>query len=228
MAQKTRGRSHRRRRHAWLASAVAVAVTVGAVALWRAGGVTGGTELVEHQAEASPVATDAVATRDAPAGAEDGAAQRPTLVVDGDGAVATPGVYEVPAEGARVRDAVAAAGGLAEDADTTQLNLAASLQDGQKVHVPRAGEAVVASPTTGVAGQARGGTDGSSGTAAPININTAGEEELKQLPGVGDATAAAIVRDRQEHGRFASVDDLMRVSGIGQKKLEKLRPHICV
>ena len=231
MAQRMRGRSRRRGWRGGVALAVAAAVAVGAVAIWRADGTTDGAELVEHQAEApSDDAAAAVASSEgAPTGADGGATQDPaTLVVDVDGAVAEPGVYEVAAEGARVRDAIAAAGGLAEDADATQLNLAATLQDGQKVHVPRKGETPPASPTTDVTGQTDAAPSGSSGSTAPININTAGEEELKQLPGVGDATAAAIVRDRQEHGRFASVDDLMRVSGIGQKKLEKLRPHVWV
>ncbi|ERL07177.1 comEA protein [Olsenella profusa F0195] len=230
MAQRTRGRSRRRGWRAGVALAVAAAVAVGAVVIWRAGGMTDGAELVEHRAEASfDDAEAATVPRDAPVGTDNGATQDPaTLVVDVDGAVMSPGVYELAAEGARVRDAIAAAGGLAEDADTTQLNLATLLQDGQKVHVPRMGEAPSASPTTDTAGRTNAAPSGSSGSTAPININTAGEEELKQLPGVGDATAAAIVRDRREHGRFASVDDLMRVSGIGQKKLEKLRPRICV
>lgn len=155
MAQRTRGRSRRRGWRAGVALAVAAAVAVGAVVIWRAGGMTDGAELVEHRAEASfDDAEAATVPRDAPVGTDNGATQDPaTLVVDVDGAVMSPGVYELAAEGARVRDAIAAAGGLAEDADTTQLNLATLLQDGQKVHVPRMGEAPSASPTTDTAGR---------------------------------------------------------------------------
>lgn len=229
MAQKTRRGSRRRHRRAWVVLAAVAALAVGALALWHAGGMTGSTELVEHQTGASPDITDVeTAPSDATTDTRGGAAQGSALlVVDVDGAVLSPGVYEVSAGEARVRDAVTAAGGLAEDADTTRLNLAAPLQDGQKVHVPRMGETVAADPSMSAAGQTMADASNSSGSTL-ININTAHEEELKQLPGVGDATAAAIVKDRQEHGRFTSVDDLMRVSGIGQKKLEKLRARICV
>jgi competence protein ComEA len=142
-----------------------------------------------------------------------------SVVVHVDGAVANPGVYELRAATPRARDAIEAAGGLTEDADTTGLNLAQAVADGTKVHVPHAGEAAVQTtqPSTG------GG-----GTAGPVNINTAGADELKALPGVGDATAASIIREREEHGPFTSPEDIMRVSGIGEKKFEKIRDGICV
>lgn len=136
-----------------------------------------------------------------------------------DGAVQTAGLYELTLPEPRVNDAVLAAGGLAEDADTAALNLAAPLADGMKVHVPRVGE----SPTAAA---------GTPGTTVPapglININTAGVAELCQLSGVGDATATAIVEDREANGPFASKEDLMRVSGIGEKKYAKLEARICV
>ena len=143
------------------------------------------------------------------------------ITVDVDGAVATPGVYEL-AEGTRVKDAVTKAGGLAEDADTTSVNLAQKLQDGQKVVIPRAGESVPAAtaavPEAG-AGTPQGGL---------VNINTADAAELDTLPGVGESTARAIVEDRERNGPFASPEDLMRVSGIGEKKFAKLQALICV
>lgn len=138
------------------------------------------------------------------------------LVVHVDGAVAAPGVYEL-AEGTRVNDAIAAAGGLAEGADTSSINLAAGVLDGEKVYVPLEGEA-------GSAGAASGAED----TPAPININTATIEELDELPGVGEATARAIVEDREQNGPFSVPEDLMRVSGIGEKKFAKLEGRICV
>lgn len=149
-----------------------------------------------------------------------------TILVHVDGEVASPGVVELPAGSPRVRDAVEAAGGLTERAATTSLNLAAPVEDGSKVHVPNAEEAAEAGAgaTTGAgtAGQGAAGQAGSS-SSARVNVNTATAEELQQLPGVGPSTAAKIVEDRAKNGPFASVDDLMRVSGIGEKKLERLR-----
>ena len=136
MAQRARGGSHRRGWRAGVALAVAVAMAVGAAAIWRAGDTTGGTELVEHQAEASSNVVDGeAAPHDATAPTGDDATQSPALlVVDVDGAVTVPGVYEIPAAQARVRDAVAAAGGRAADADPTQRNHSAALHGGCLVY----------------------------------------------------------------------------------------------
>ena len=145
-----------------------------------------------------------------------------TVTVDVSGAVATPSVVTL-AEGSRVADAIDAAGGALPDADLAQLNRAARLTDGEKVHVPITGEQ---------AAEAAGTTAGSVETGATtqqlININTATEAELDVLPGVGPSTAEAIVADREENGPFSTIEDLMRVSGIGEKKFEKLAGQICV
>lgn len=156
------------------------------------------------------------------------------VLIHVDGAVASPGVYALALADPRVEDAVEAAGGLAQDADTTSLNLAAPVADGTKVHVPRQGEA--SQGTSDTAGSGTGaGAASASGTASSasspgglININTASEAELQALPGVGQATAAAIVKDREANGAFTSKEDLMRVSGIGEKKFAKVRDLICV
>lgn len=145
-----------------------------------------------------------------------------TLVVHVDGAVAAPGVYVLSGE-PRVNDAILAAGGLTAEADTTGINLAAALADGEKVHVPAAGEA--SAPATSATGP---GAGVSGGEPAVVNINTAGVEDLDSLPGVGEATARAIIEDRERNGPFAAPEDLMRVSGIGEKKFEKLAGRICV
>ena len=142
-----------------------------------------------------------------------------------DGAVVAPGVYELTGAHPRVNDAVMAAGGLAGDADTTALNLAAALSDGEKVHVPRQGEAVASGQTS--SGPASG-SDGGASSSGVININTATAEELDSLPGIGPSTAAAIVEDRERNGPFASPEDLMRVSGIGEGKFSKLKDQIRV
>lgn len=143
-----------------------------------------------------------------------------TIVVHVAGAVRTPGVYDLPVD-ARVVDAVEAGGGLAVGADADAINLAARLADGQRVYVPLVGEVPPPEPT--VVGGASAGV-----SAGPIDINSAGAAELETLPGIGPATAAAIIAYRDLHGPFASVDDLALVSGIGDSKLAALRGLVTV
>lgn len=146
-----------------------------------------------------------------------------TLLVHVAGAVVLPGVHEVPA-GARVIDAIDAAGGLAPGADGARINLAAPVSDGERVYVPVVGE----EPPPAVVGNAAAGTGGAAGPAGPVNLNSADEAALDALPGVGPATAAAIVEHRARIGRFTSVDQLLDVRGIGEAKLEQLRPLVVV
>jgi competence protein ComEA len=146
------------------------------------------------------------------------------LVVHVAGAVGAPGIQRLLA-GSRVADAVAAAGGALPGADLGRVNLAAPLADGSQVYVPAVGETVpsVAAPPSG-----SGRPGGAAGDAeAPVDLNAASEAELEDLPGIGPATAAAIVRYRAEH-RFATVDDLLAVPGIGPAKLEGLRERVRV
>lgn len=140
------------------------------------------------------------------------------VVVHVAGAVATPGVLRLPGD-ARVADAIAAAGGAVPDADLGRINLAAHIQDGQQVYVPKLGE-----PTPAAA---PGGST-PAGPAAPLNLNTASAEELDALPGVGPAIAQAIVDHRTQNGPFASIENLLDVRGIGQAKLDTLRPQVTV
>lgn len=146
------------------------------------------------------------------------------VVVDVTGAVVAPTVARLPA-GSRVDDAVLAAGGYAEDADLSAINRAALLVDGQKVHVPRVGETSAAEGGGYSFGQDVSAASDGSGL---VNINTADASALDALPGVGPATAEAIIKDREENGPFASIEDIMRVSGIGEKKFENLKDAICV
>ncbi|MBP3883701.1 MAG: ComEA family DNA-binding protein [Olsenella sp.] len=161
---------------------------------------------------------------------EDDGQTVPTVVVHVDGAVVSPGVFELEGDALRLRDAVDAAGGLAPEADTTGLNLAERVSDGQKVHVPAWGESAAFSSGGAQTGAASGATGDASSAAVPrlVNINTATADELQALSGVGEATARAIVEDRSSNGPFVSPEDLMRVSGIGEKKFEKLKGSICV
>ena len=157
----------------------------------------------------------------------------PEVVVHVAGAVNVPGVYRLP-EGARVVDALAAAGGVTAAADNDVVNLAALVHDGERLFVPAVGQAVpevVAG--TGGAGPGGGSGAGSGGggdpsTAGPVNINTATADELDALPGVGPSTAAAIIAHRDANGPFSSVDQLADVRGIGPAKLEALRGLVTV
>lgn len=143
------------------------------------------------------------------------------LVVHVAGNVAAPGVYTLP-PGARVVASIDAAGGATRDADLAGLNLAAPLADGQRVYVPAAGEVDPATVPSG--GGAGGGAETPpAAPAGPLDLNSASAADLETLPGVGPATAAAIVDDRQRNGPFAGVDDLDRVPGIGPAKLAALR-----
>ncbi len=127
------------------------------------------------------------------------------LIVHVSGAVGSPGVYSLPST-ARVVDAVEAAGGPSPDADLHQLNLAALLVDGQQIRVPVPGE-VIRSP------------EQAAGEGEPVDLNRADATRLQTLPGVGPATADAIVTFRDEHGPFRTIDDLLDVPGIGPSKL---------
>jgi competence protein ComEA len=156
-------------------------------------------------------------------GAGDGA----EVVVHVAGAVTTPGVQHLPA-GARVVDAVEAAGGAAPDADQSRINLAAPLEDGQQVYVPRLGELGGGAGAAGPGGGSGGGAAGGAGDEAVVNLNTATVDQLDALPGIGPAIAQAVVDYRDRNGPFASVDQLLEVRGIGEAKLEDLRERVTV
>ncbi len=162
----------------------------------------------------------------APSGAPGGPASSTVagIVVDVQGRVRRPGLVRLPA-GARVADAVRAAGGAAPGAAIARVNLARPLTDGEQVLVPGPGDPVPAAP----AGPAGGpGSAPGSGSGAPVDLNTATVEGLDALPGVGPVLAARIVAWRTAHGRFTSVDELGEVPGIGPKALERLRPLVRV
>jgi competence protein ComEA len=139
-------------------------------------------------------------------------APAPRLVVDVAGAVRRPGLYRLE-QGARVADAVAAAGGATRRAEVDAVNLAAPLADGLQVVVPR----------RGVPG-APGSSGGSSPSpTAPVDLNSASVEELDALPGIGPSTAQKIVDYRQAHGAFHSLEELDAVPGIGAGRIAQLK-----
>ncbi|MCW2799237.1 MAG: DNA-binding protein [Aeromicrobium sp.] len=163
-----------------------------------------------HSASASPGASTGTATA------------KPTddLVIDVVGKVRKPGIVTVP-KGSRVFEAIAAAGGLKGKVDTTSINMARVLTDGEQILIGTTPAAV-----PGVAA----GTGGAGAGAAParINLNTATAEQLDTLPGIGPVTAQSILSWRTENGRFTSVDDLLDVKGIGDATLADLRDLVVV
>ena len=155
------------------------------------------------------------------------------LLVHVIGAVHSPGVVRLPT-GARGVDAIDAAGGAREDAQTEQLNLARLVADGEQVRVPVVGESVdpagpvEAIPSTGTGAGAATPAGGGTSGAGRVNVNTASASELEKLPGIGPALAERIVSHRQSNGPFESLDDLTDVPGIGRAKLEALRAEATV
>lgn len=148
----------------------------------------------------------------------------PDVVVYVCGAVRSPGVVRLPST-ARVADAVQIAGGATSSAELSAVNLAARLTDGQQIIVPRRGEASTAGAVAASASSAAGG---STVAAAPININTASLEELDGLDGVGPATAQKIIDYRTANGGFKTIDEIKEVPGIGDAKFAAMKDSITV
>ncbi len=148
-----------------------------------------------------------------------------SLVVDVEGEVARPGIQRVPA-GSRVAAAVDAAGGISKRGDPTAVNLAAPLQDGQQVIVPRRGTVAAAPPSAGSGlPSAPGGLPSAGGgrSQAPISLSNATVTQLDTLDGIGPTLAQRIVQYRTSHGGFRSVDELKQVDGIGEKRFASLK-----
>ena len=143
------------------------------------------------------------------------------------GEVASPGVYELPA-GARVCDAVDAAGGFTRKASRDYWNLAEALTDGQMISFPTEEEAAERRKYDTDGNTSADTTFADSETDGKVNINTADVNQLQQLSGIGQTRAEAIVAYRNEHGAFARVEDIMKVSGIKNALFEKMRDDITV
>jgi competence protein ComEA len=175
----------------------------------------------------SPTATGSVAPSTTTAGAT------PQLVVDVAGRVRHPRVVRLPA-GSRVQDALAAAGGALPGSDLVGLNLAQPLADGEQVVValPGRGSAVNGGAGAGGGGSLASGSGSGTGPggslsgSVSVDLNTADASALDGLPGVGPVLAQRILDWRTQHGRFSTVDELDEVSGIGDKLLAEIRPHV--
>lgn len=222
---------------------VAIAVVVAAAAVgWLGWSVLGRPAPIEDRMPVAPAGEDgagtsgpgraAAGTGNPPgdgtgSGAGSGPDAAAALVVHVAGAVRRPGVVDLAA-GARVSDALQAAGGLAEGADGDRLNLAAPLRDGARVFVPLVGQPVPAELSPQAPGAGQGGGTGGDPPADPVDLNLADAPALESLPGIGPATAAAILEHREREGPFASVEDLLDVRGIGEAKLEALEGLVVV
>ncbi len=195
--------------------------------------------LSSDKEELAPAASFSSAGVQSAGGQRSGKAQGKTIRVQVSGAVLEPGIYDLPAD-SRAETAIAAAGGLTEDADTERVNMVRKLRDGMLLKVPalKAGGGKKATQRdAGASGNAanaygknaaakRGGSKVSAqGSAGRVRINSASVSELQSLPGVGPALAQRIIAERSR-GRFASAEDLLRVSGIGKAKLEKMRAYV--
>lgn len=141
------------------------------------------------------------------------------IVVHITGAVPRPGVYALP-KGARVQDGISAAGGFLAEAEKTNINLAQSLEDGEKLDIPfiEGASPVLATPLPEVV----------SSTIELVNVNTASIAELDTLPGIGPTTAQKIIDYRTQNGHFLNIEDIINVSGIGPATYERLKDLITV
>ena len=156
------------------------------------------------------------------------------IVVHITGAVNKEGIVELQT-GARIADAIEKAGGAKENADIKNINLATILEDGMKVHIPTVEETQTNNENINVENNANSqinaGTKevtSNTKTQGKININTATEEELDTLPGIGPSTASKIIDYRKENGKFKSVEEIKEVSGIGDAKYEKIKKLITI
>jgi competence protein ComEA len=206
--------------------AVAVAVALTALAAWllvrvTSGGAPSEVQVVPGTPLPSSVVASIVARPSANAPSPTAAASASSVVVQVVGAVVHPGLVTL-ATGSRVADAIVAAGGLSRRGASGGLNLARVLVDGEQV---------VVSPSTPAEGGAVSPPASSGGSGAGsgvVDLNSATATDLDALPGVGPVMASRILDWRTAHGRFASVDQLREVSGIGARTFERLKPHVRV
>lgn len=228
-----------------LALVLLVGLALAAYHFW-----SGSPGTVRAPAVQRPVAAPATASHALPSGAgptspTSGVGGGPVreLVVDVVGEVRRPGIHRLP-QGARVTDALEAAGGVLRGASTRGLNRARLLADGEQIVVPEAGasggpggEGGVNGPPDSASSSAAGGVSGAAGVsggagagqgapAGPVSLNTATEQQLDTLPGVGPVLARHIIEFRTQHGGFRSVDQLREVTGIGERRFADLRPLV--
>ena len=152
-----------------------------------------------------------------------------TIMVDISGEVVTPGVVKLT-EGARIIDAITAAGGKTEDADLSKVNLAYILEDGVQLYIPRYNEKLekdILQTEPGV-GIVQEGINITSKKDTKVNINTASKEKLTTLPGIGPGTVDKIIEHRSKNGKFKTADEVKKIPGIGENKFKSLKDKITI
>ena len=150
------------------------------------------------------------------------------VIVHITGAVKMPGIVKLP-EGARIEDAIDKAGGLTEDADISDVNLAYVLEDGIKIKIPTISEEKNEEIIINSSGEGIVEKEISNNSENKIiNINKANETDLQTLPGIGASLAGRIVEYRNSNGKFNEIEDIKNVSGIGDSKYENIKNLICV
>ena len=209
-------------------------------------GCAGTSLLSSDKEELAPAASFSSAGVQSAGGQRSDKTQGKTIRVQVSGAVLEPGIYDLPAD-SRAEAAIAAAGGLTEAADTERVNMVRKLRDGILLQVPAlkagggkkaaqrveggaSGKKAAAGNVSNASGKNAADKRGASkvsaqGSAGRVRINSASVSELQSLPGVGPALAQRIIAERSRE-RFASAEDLLRVSGIGKAKLEKMRAYV--
>lgn len=147
------------------------------------------------------------------------------IIIHVTGAIKKQGIVEVK-EGARISDVIDAAGGTTNEADLTKINLAYSVEDGQKIYVPNINDKIDIENVTEGAGE--NVLENNNGKSSKVNINTASQTELETLSGIGSSTALKIINYREENGDFEKIEDIKNVPGIGEAKFKSLKDDICV
>lgn len=153
------------------------------------------------------------------------------VIIHVTGAVKNPGIVKLK-EGSRIEDAIEAAGGLTENADITEVNLAYILEDGIKLRIPSASDEEITEEDILIENNGENiiedTTNGTGSSSSMVNINKASQTELETLPGIGPSLAGKIIEYREQNGKFGSIEDIKNVSGIGDSKYESLKDFICV
>jgi len=172
--------------------------------------------------------TDVISTNDfyIPTNCSENTEEISEIVIHIDGEILNPGIVHLPSQ-SRISDAINAAGGATILADTSKINLAYILKDGQKVYIPSIYDEEIVVYITDEPGKDVIIPDENPASSL-ININSATANELQELPGIGSSTAQKIINYRKEYGKFESIEDIMNVSGIGESKFNSLKDLICI
>lgn len=198
----------------WIRSAAVIMIIIAAVLFY---GLKGNNQSITiENGEGQQETSESAESEDADAG---------VIYIDIGGAVKKPGVYEMK-PGDRVFQVIEKAGGLTRKADTAMINQAEEVKDGQKLTIPKRGDAGSDARTAPESAASGGSSAGSAG--GKININTADAGTLEQITGVGPVTAQKIIEYREANGSFGSIEEIRNVSGIGEKTFEKMKGEITV